>query len=290
MTQQTTIEIFRAGTHTPMKGAAIFFSETDLATTATAYDTGKHEAPLVIGHPKADAPAYGWAKRLEVKDAKLLAHVGDIAPAFAEAVRRGHYRKISAAFYTPDGPNNPTPGKYYLRHIGVLGAQPPAVKGLAPIELADGENGVVEFGESGDAAADLSAREKAVAFSERRIEIDDFVREGRILPRERDFVLAFMASLNNADTIEFGEGEARTQCGQVEAFRRLIRERPPLVNFAEITGGRNNIPDSVFAELGGMPVNEQRLEIHRLAVAYQKQNGCSYVEAVRAVAAYCPER
>ena len=38
---------------------------------------------------------------------------------------------------------------YYLRHVGFLGAQPPAVKGLRPIELAEGEEGVVEFADFG---------------------------------------------------------------------------------------------------------------------------------------------
>lgn len=37
----------------------------------------------------------------------------------------------------PYGPANPKPGAYYLRHVGFLGAQPPAVKGLAPVEFAE---------------------------------------------------------------------------------------------------------------------------------------------------------
>lgn len=41
------------------------------------------------------------------------------------------------------------PGVYYLRHVGFLGAQPPAVKGLKPVEFADAEDGVVEFGDWG---------------------------------------------------------------------------------------------------------------------------------------------
>lgn len=42
------------------------------------------------------------------------------------------------------------PGVYYLRHIGFLGAQAPAVKGLRNPEFADAEEGVVEFAEWDD--------------------------------------------------------------------------------------------------------------------------------------------
>ena len=35
------------------------------------------------------------------------------------------------------------PGKWYLRHVGFLGAAAPAVKGLKPVEFADDGGGVV---------------------------------------------------------------------------------------------------------------------------------------------------
>ncbi|WP_256665122.1 hypothetical protein [Pseudomonas sp. SLFW] len=42
------------------------------------------------------------------------------------------------------------PGVYYLRHVGFLGAMPPSVKGLRPVELAEQEEGVVEFADFGE--------------------------------------------------------------------------------------------------------------------------------------------
>ena len=59
-------------------------------------------------------------------------------------VAAGRFKKRSASFYTPDSPNNPKPGVYYLRHVGFLGAQPPAVKGLKEVAFAE-DDGVVEF-------------------------------------------------------------------------------------------------------------------------------------------------
>ncbi|WP_248915856.1 phage protease [Pseudomonas moorei] len=143
------LHIFKPGTHTAMSGVSFDFSESDLAATVRAYNPALHEAPMVIGHPKHDAPAAGWVKSLLATPQGLIAEPQQVDAAFAEQVAKGSYKKISASFYHPDAANNPVPGVYYLRHVGFLGAQPPAVKGLRPIELADGEDGVIEFGEYG---------------------------------------------------------------------------------------------------------------------------------------------
>lgn len=143
------IQIFKPGKHVAMSGAALSFSESDLAATAAAYDPAKHEAPIVIGHPKHDGPAYGWVKSLAFADG-LDAEPHQVDPAFSEMVGRGAFKKISASFYSPDSPTNPVPGVYYLRHVGFLGAQPPAVKGLRNPSFAEIEEGVVEFAEWGD--------------------------------------------------------------------------------------------------------------------------------------------
>ena len=141
------IHIFRPGRHTSMQGATIDFGESDLIATANAYDPARHEAPLVIGHPRADAPAWGWVGGLTADGGGLFAAPRQLDPAFAEMVRAGRFKKVSASFYTPDSPHTPGPGVYYLRHVGCLGAQPPAVKGLAPVNFAEGDTdeGCVSF-------------------------------------------------------------------------------------------------------------------------------------------------
>ncbi|MGU3349956.1 peptidase [Pseudomonas monsensis] len=144
------LHIFKPGTHVTMSGASISFGESDLAATVRAYDPGLHEAPLVIGHPKHDAPAAGWVKSISAAAEGLIAVPHEVDVAFAELVAQKKFKKISASFYHPDAANNPVPGVYYLRHVGFLGAQPPSVKGLRPIELAEDEEGVVEFGDFAD--------------------------------------------------------------------------------------------------------------------------------------------
>lgn len=135
-----------------MSGDVIEFSESDLKATATAYDPKRYEAPLVVGHPKLDAPAYGWVKSLAYSGA-LEAEPDQVDAAFAEIVRAGRYKKVSASFFAPHSPQNPTPGVYYLRHVGFLGAQPPAVNGLRSVSFAEDEKGVIEFAEHVDAGS-----------------------------------------------------------------------------------------------------------------------------------------
>jgi len=114
------IEIFKAGAHTDSSGDTREWTAKDLEEIASLYDPAKHEAPIVIGHPEHDSPAYGWVESLKVEGGKLLAKVKDVADEFKDWVGRGLYKKISIALY-PD---------LSLRHVGFLGAMPPAVKGL----------------------------------------------------------------------------------------------------------------------------------------------------------------
>ncbi|MDH5298671.1 MAG: hypothetical protein OEV91_06590 [Desulfobulbaceae bacterium] len=141
------LEIFKPGRHTAMNGQVIEFTDAHLAATVAAYDPAKLEAPLVVGHPKADAPAYGWVGALSLAEGVMAAEPVQVDADFAEMVNAGRFKRISASFYLPDAPGNPVPGVYYLRHVGFLGAQAPAVKGLKSASFAEAEEGVVEFGE-----------------------------------------------------------------------------------------------------------------------------------------------
>lgn len=148
------IEIFKVGSWTSAEGQTIRFTENDLRKTAAVYDPAKFDAPLVLGHPKTDDPAYGWVKNLSYADGKLFAEADDLVPAFSEAVAKKRYKKISASFYAPNHPGNPVPGTYYLRHVGFLGAAAPAVKGLKPVAFAGTADGALTFDFAEEAPAE----------------------------------------------------------------------------------------------------------------------------------------
>lgn len=142
-------QIFRPGRHTASSGTALQFSEADLEAAVAAYDPTVHEAPIVVGHPRDNGPAYGWVKALSYADGAMVAEPQQVDPDFAEMVQAGRFKKRSASFYTPDSPHNPKPGAFYLRHVGFLGAQAPAVKGLKDVAFSDADEGVVEFADNG---------------------------------------------------------------------------------------------------------------------------------------------
>ena len=153
------IEIFRAGRHLDDAGVAHHFSEADLDGMAASYSPALREAPLTVGHPKDNLPAYGWVKAVARTPAGTLAITPhQVEPQFAEMVQAGRFKKRSASFYPPHAPNNPTPGKWYLRHVAFLGAQPPAVAGLKDIQFSeDDAGGAVSFSEP--ATAEPSTQE-----------------------------------------------------------------------------------------------------------------------------------
>jgi hypothetical protein len=144
------IEIFRAGQHTASNGVTLSYSGQELNQILDSYNVDQHEAPVVVGHPKDNGPAFGWVKGLRVQGDKLIAKLHECNSDFVDLVRDKAYKKVSASFYTPQSPSNPTPGKWALRHVGFLGAMPPAIKGLAGVEFADGDESLefeLDFGD-----------------------------------------------------------------------------------------------------------------------------------------------
>jgi len=104
---------------------------------ADNYNPEFNYAPVVLGHPEDDSPAFGRFREVQSVDSvdpqgdssTWLVGVPDrIDPAFAQAVKDGRFGRLSAAFYTEgelpgiDGP--------YLRHVGFFGAGAVAKKGM----------------------------------------------------------------------------------------------------------------------------------------------------------------
>lgn len=142
------IHSFKPGRHTTMAGEVIEFTAADLAATAAAYNPQLSRAPIVKGHPATDSPAQGWISGIEARANGLFAKPDQVDPAFAEEVRAGRWGAVSLKFYRPTDRNNPVPGVWYPKHLGFLGGQNPAVKGLEPPEFAEqADDGCVCFAE-----------------------------------------------------------------------------------------------------------------------------------------------
>jgi hypothetical protein len=139
------VNIFKAGTQTSAQGITREFTKSDLKQIADSYTPDVHEAPIRIGHEDNDkVPAWGWVKGVKVRGDELFAEI-EFSPLAEEYIKNGLYKKVSASFYSPDSKINPEPGKWSLRHVALLGAQPPAVKGLKGFAYEEGADGVLDF-------------------------------------------------------------------------------------------------------------------------------------------------
>lgn len=124
------IAVFKTGTHTDSNGNTRAWTEDDLDKIAGSYNPALHEAPVVIGHPKENSPAWGWVEGLRREGNVLYARLKALVPEFTDMLGKGMFKKRSISLY-PD---------MTLRHIGFLGAVPPAVKGLPDFAFAEKES------------------------------------------------------------------------------------------------------------------------------------------------------
>lgn len=124
-------ECFKVGDHINMAGQAMTWTGRDLEAVCINYQCRAERAPLVLGHPAGNGPAYGEVAELFTKRGRLYA-VAKVGQQLMNLVREGRYKHVSAAFERIAGRAG-----WCLRHIGFLGAVPPAVKGLAPLAFAD---------------------------------------------------------------------------------------------------------------------------------------------------------
>ena len=140
------IEVFRPGTFQPMSGDPITYSAADLRAVADAYDPEIAPAPIVVGHPDTDTPAYGWVESFEYDADKerLFANLHQIEPAFAELVQAGRFKKVSMSYFGPTQGHNPVPGTWYPKHLGFLGAAAPGVPGLKNAHFAGASGAAFE--------------------------------------------------------------------------------------------------------------------------------------------------
>ncbi len=294
------------------------FGAAQLQAIADGYDAAANPAPLVIGHPKMDDPAYGWVAGLAVEDGMLVANPERVEPSFAEIVREGRYAKVSAQFYPPDHPHNPKPGVHYLKHVGFLGAHAPGVKGLGTVSLADGEAGPL-------LTIDLvpTAQEKTVAdpekkcelsFAEQQTELDKretairarevaaektardarhadhvsfaetMIEGAKLAPAGKGLLVGLLDELGDkAEVVSFGEGDA-DKLTPVAAMKKLLGGAKPLVSLGEFATPDKKAGTGLasFAAPAGYTVDPEQAALHSRARELQDANPkLSWMDAVR---------
>ena len=270
------IPIFKGGRQEDSKGRE-HDGDALIEKAIKTFNVNEHEPPLVLGHPENNAPAYGWVRglRRKVRDgvAMLEAKVKQVAPEFKAWVNSGAFKKRSASFYQ-DG---------RLRHVGFLGAAPPAVKGLPDVSFSGSGEEVINFGiderEPEKAveftAADVDAmvkraeenaktqaeiefaeresrrkREERKADMERRV--DQLVNNGILPPALVNMGLKEFLEFIDSDgeVIEFSEETGRDPVDPVEFFLSFMERANKSLLFSEIATKDRAKKDVTDAEAG----------------------------------------
>lgn len=308
-------EIFRAGTRTDNNGNTVSISADDVAAIAAHYDKAKHEAPIVVGHPAANAPAFGWVSALRADNGVLYAEFAEVDEDFAELVRKGRYKKVSASFYPPKHPSNPNPNGFYLRHVGFLGAHPPAVKGLKNIDFADDDNSVISFCEiceenkenlmttEEQLAAEKAAREKAEqeaanakaelaklqAEQEQALRDADhaknvdfaegLVKAGSLKPADKDLIVQVLDFAEHPEhvTADFGEGKSLA-----DALKAFLQNGTTILPAGETATAKRADKKDVSGSLNFAEYADPEAQNHHeRALALAAKENISYEEAAR---------
>ncbi len=149
------VAIFRSGNHTDSAGNPRTWTDEDIDKMISTFDMSTRQVPVVIGHPKTDAPAWGWVSSLKRVGDTLYAMFSDLAPAFTDAVKAGRFRSRSISVDVETK---------RLRHVGFLGAALPAVEGLPQMTFtAADDTAVVEYKEEANMLKNLSIKERLKA-------------------------------------------------------------------------------------------------------------------------------
>jgi hypothetical protein len=129
-------KVFEAGTQPDYS-----YSNEDVKAIAEAYSETAYSAPWVCGHDaKTGSPAMGWVRELEYTEENGVGTLwakSDFNRVGQKLIDEGLYENKSVSFYTPESPFNPKPGQWSLRHVAMLGAEPPVLKNLGSIAVID---------------------------------------------------------------------------------------------------------------------------------------------------------
>jgi hypothetical protein len=125
---QDWVPIFRAGTQKDSLGREKVWTTGDL-DQVVANHSADHPAPHVITHKELYSPfAYGRTAELKRDGDLLLAKSRDIEPQFEQLIKDGRLYERSVRLI-------PSATGWKLGHIAWLGAEPPAIAGLAPVQF-----------------------------------------------------------------------------------------------------------------------------------------------------------
>lgn len=264
------IEIARCGDATATNGQKVSFTENLLHEAASSYDPTNYQAPLIITHDTkglsdralSKSPfAYGRPDYLKVVGDRLKAvFTQKIAPEVIDWFKNGNLLSVSPSFYPPNSSFNPTPGKFSLRHIAMLGKEPPSFKGLAPVEFSESaEDQFLNFAIAPDDALDFScaceAQDPPLADAIQRVR--EFLIAEKGIETADQFLPASVVQRVRAEALEEKEEYEEEEEGECEMCGESGEDDEPAIAVYPVS--EPTTPFYSYAECGDKPNSKKTM-------------------------------
>ena len=283
-------QIFSAGKHTDSKGNTKEWTTDDLDKIVYQFENVHKNAPICVGHPQTNSPAYGWLDNVKRIGNGLYCTFKDVQDEFKTAVNKGLFKNRSISL---DKDLN-------IRHLAFLGGQAPAIKGLEQFCFESQENDtVVEFSdyediciadeiqkkerneklETEELKEQLKAKDEEIAKLKREAdeqkqaqkikEFEDFaenaIANGNILPKHKESIVNILTACDAAGTFNFADEE---KLG-VEVVKDFISELK-MMNFEDVATKKDAEDRHNFSD-----AQSYAAEIQKIV----KEKGCTTAEA-----------
>lgn len=279
--------IFKRGSVTSANLFEHDYTNSDLMQLCDNYDVKVHKAPVQIGHVDSTSPAFGWIEKLRYDQERgLVMATISYLDEVVDIIRRKLYQFVSATFYPPDVKNHPSSGKgFYLKSLALLGAQPPAVKGLPALDFCD-PNDIVcdliretlpdelvtlpdELVEVNDEILSLQLKVKQLEIEKEKISlthyIDKLFQEGNISPSiisPNDLLRMLLYSRGYHEEVQYSENDLFDQI-------TTLLNRLKTVSYSEIPDLKEPLDSTTNP--------------HEKASQLMKQKGIKYRDALKQV-------
>lgn len=259
------IEIFKTGSHHDSGGRERVFDAKLLDKISEQYNLmveldRNTESPIVKGHPNYDSPAVGWIGKLYRRGEKLLGKAKFVSNDIIDEIKSGMFKNVSVSL----GPD------LELRHVALLGAANPAVKGLDVFKFA-------EFSDNTDDDIHIADNTQIASDTILNTEIDDF--KSRI-----SNIAVLLTPAQEKMIKEIADKISDEKSTKSDLFRILenivnsMIDRNPVSEFA-ISSERK--PRS--SQFSQTYVNPERLKTHYSAEKMSINDNISYEEALNII-------
>lgn len=295
------IELFYAGTHTDFRRKVVSISKPELEQAVAWFNTTNQRLPLVVGHPDSEEDNFGRASRLAMQgDRVVITEVEELDPTFRKIVNSGELPKVSAKIRLQGHPNNRS-GGIEFQHAGFFGKSRVALDKLKEAAFSAAANDREFYfmddemqEREAEFAAEKAAFEREVAAFRRAqtVEpvIEELVRDGKLLPGEKQGFVALFAGMPDDFEIAFKAPSGEVNQSGGDFLMSFLKALKPRVVYGEVTAPVATEPKTAkFAAPKGWQVKQDGLDLHSKAVAFCKANNLNpenqseYVQAVEAV-------